>query len=71
MKDEKQAKTTGKVRIICRVNRQGKKRWHFNLVARNGKIVATSEAYNSRNSVVKGIAAVSRVMENPKIVGEG
>ena len=71
MKNEKQANTTGKIRIICRRNRQGKKRWHFNLVARNGKVVATSEMYNSRASASKGIDAVVRVLVNPEIVEEG
>jgi uncharacterized protein len=33
-------------------------KFHFNLVAGNGQVIATSEAYDSRESAVKGIDSV-------------
>ena len=32
--------------------------FHFNLVAGNGQVIATSEAYESRESALKGIESV-------------
>jgi uncharacterized protein YegP (UPF0339 family) len=34
--------------------------YHFNLVAPNGEVVATSESYESKASVLKGVEAVKR-----------
>jgi uncharacterized protein len=33
-------------------------KFHFNLVAANGQVVATSEAYESRESALNGIESV-------------
>jgi uncharacterized protein YegP (UPF0339 family) len=33
-------------------------KFHFNLVAANGQVIATSEAYESRESALKGIESV-------------
>jgi uncharacterized protein YegP (UPF0339 family) len=33
-------------------------KFHFNLVASNGQVIATSEAYESRESALKGIDSV-------------
>jgi uncharacterized protein len=33
-------------------------KFHFNLVAGNGQVIATSEAYESRESALKGIDSV-------------
>ena len=33
-------------------------KFHFNLVAGNGQVIATSEAYESRESAIKGIESV-------------
>ncbi len=33
-------------------------KFHFNLVASNGQVVATSEAYESRDSALNGIESV-------------
>jgi uncharacterized protein YegP (UPF0339 family) len=33
-------------------------KFHFNLVAGNGQVIATSEAYESRESALKGIESV-------------
>jgi len=41
--------------------------WFFNLIATNGKVLATSETYNSRQSCLKGIASVKRNAPNAVI----
>jgi uncharacterized protein len=33
-------------------------KFHFNLLAGNGQVIATSEAYESRESALKGIESV-------------
>jgi uncharacterized protein YegP (UPF0339 family) len=33
-------------------------KYHFNLVAANGQVIATSEAYESRSSALSGIESV-------------
>lgn len=33
-------------------------KYHFNLIASNGQVIATSEAYNSKAAAVKGIESV-------------
>jgi uncharacterized protein len=33
-------------------------KFHFNLVAGNGQVIATSEAYESKESALKGIESV-------------
>lgn len=33
-------------------------KFHFNLVAGNGQVIATSEAYESKSSALNGIASV-------------
>jgi uncharacterized protein len=33
-------------------------KYHFNLTAANGQVIATSEAYESRESALKGIESV-------------
>ncbi len=35
-------------------------KFHFNLVAANGEIVATSESYTTKESAIKGTDAVRR-----------
>jgi uncharacterized protein YegP (UPF0339 family) len=35
-------------------------KFRFNLVATNGQVIATSEAYESKASAIKGIEAVKR-----------
>ena len=34
--------------------------WYFNLHAKNGKIIATSETYRSKQACLKGIASVAK-----------
>ena len=35
-------------------------KYHFNLVASNGQVIATSEAYESKASALNGIESVKR-----------
>jgi uncharacterized protein YegP (UPF0339 family) len=35
-------------------------KFHFNLVATNGQVIATSESYESKASALKGIESVKR-----------
>ena len=42
------------------VKRGSTGKFHFNLVARNGETVATSESYTSKESAIKGVDAVRR-----------
>jgi uncharacterized protein YegP (UPF0339 family) len=35
-------------------------KFRFNLVASNGEVIATSEAYNSKASAIKGIESVKK-----------
>jgi uncharacterized protein YegP (UPF0339 family) len=42
-------------------------KYRFNLVATNGQIIATSEAYESKASALKGIESVKRNAPNAEI----
>jgi uncharacterized protein len=57
---------TGK--FLIKTGRGGKT--HFVLVATNGRVVATSETYESKESCLKGVAAVKRLAADAVIVGE-
>jgi uncharacterized protein YegP (UPF0339 family) len=35
-------------------------KWHFNLHASNGQVIATSEAYNSKQAALSGIGSVTK-----------
>lgn len=35
-------------------------KFHFNLVASNGEVIATSESYESKSSAMKGIESVKK-----------
>ena len=45
-------------------------RFRFNLVASNGEIVATSEAYESKSGAKNGIEAVRRAAATAEVVDE-
>ena len=47
-----------KAKFVVRKGTTGK--FRFNLIGTNGKIIATSEPYNSKASALKGIEAVKR-----------
>jgi uncharacterized protein YegP (UPF0339 family) len=42
------------------VVKEGKKGFHFNLVAGNGEIIGTSEVYTAKASALKGIESVKK-----------
>jgi uncharacterized protein len=42
-------------------------KYRFNLVATNGQIIATSEAYESKASALKGIESVQRNAPNAEV----
>jgi uncharacterized protein len=44
--------------------------FHFNLVSTNGQVVATSEAYQSKESCKEGIEAVKRLAADATIEDE-
>ena len=44
------------------------KQWRFNLVADNGKVVATSESYKSKYGMKKGIACIKKGSKKAKIL---
>lgn len=45
-------------------------RYRFNLVAANGGVVATSEAYNSKASALRGVEAVRRAAAEASVDDE-
>jgi uncharacterized protein YegP (UPF0339 family) len=55
-------------KFLIRTGRGGKT--HFVLVATNGRVVATSETYESKESCLKGVAAVKRLAADAVIVEE-
>lgn len=42
-------------------------KFHFNLVAGNGQVIATSEAYETRESALKGIDSVKADAPGAKV----
>lgn len=46
----------------------GRMRWRWNLVAKNHEVVASSEAYNSEASALKGVAAVVTLAADANVV---
>lgn len=44
------------------------KQWYFNIKASNGKIIATSEGYKQKASLIKGIKSVQKSVPKAKIV---
>ncbi len=47
---------------------QAKDGWRFRLKAGNGEVVATSEAYSSKEGAVKGCEAVKRAAAEAQVV---
>ena len=54
--------------FLIKTGRGGKT--HFVLVATNGRVVATSETYESKESYLKGVAAVKRLAADAVVVEE-
>jgi uncharacterized protein YegP (UPF0339 family) len=42
-------------------------KYHFNLVATNGQVIASSESYESKASAINGIESVKRNAPNAEI----
>jgi uncharacterized protein len=42
-------------------------KYHFNLVASNGQVIASSEAYESKSSALNGIESVKKNAPNAEI----
>ena len=42
-------------------------KWHFNLVATNGRVIASSESYETKASALKGIESVKRNAPNAEV----
>jgi len=42
-------------------------RYHFNLVASNGQIIATSEAFERKESALRAIAAAKDILNNADV----
>ena len=42
-------------------------KFHFNLVAGNGQVIATSEAYESKSAAMNGIKSVQTNAPNAKV----
>ncbi len=45
-------------------------KFHFNLVASNGQVIATSEAYESKSAALNGIESVQKNAPDAKIDDE-
>jgi uncharacterized protein YegP (UPF0339 family) len=55
-------------KFVVKRGRGGKTR--FVLLASNGRVVATSETYESKESCLKGIAAVKRLAADAAVVDD-
>ncbi len=44
--------------------------YHFNLVATNGQVIASSEVYNSKSAAENGIDSVRKNAPNAELVDE-
>ena len=55
-------------KFVVRKGRTGKFRFH--LIGRNGKVIATSEAYESRTSALRGVELVRKYSVNAELVDQ-
>jgi uncharacterized protein YegP (UPF0339 family) len=55
-------------KFVITKNKKGQ--YHFNLMAANGKIIASSEMYPDKQSASKGIASIIKNAPTAKIVDE-
>jgi uncharacterized protein YegP (UPF0339 family) len=53
-------------KFVVRKGRTGK--FRFDLIGRNGKVIATSEAYESRTSALRGVELVRRYAGSAELV---
>lgn len=57
-----------KAKLVVRKGSTGK--FRFNLIGTNGKVIATSEAYESKASAMKGVKAVKKHAADAQVVDE-
>ncbi len=55
---------SSKFELFKGVNNQ----WYFNLVATNGKVIASSEGYTQKRGALKGIRAVKSCALKAKVI---
>jgi len=55
-------------KFVVRKGRTGK--FRFNLIGRNGKVIATSEAYESRTSALRGVELVRKYAASAELVDQ-
>ena len=55
-------------KFVVRKGRTGK--FRFSLIGRNGKVIATSEAYESRTSALRGVELVRKYAGNAELVDQ-
>jgi uncharacterized protein YegP (UPF0339 family) len=56
-------------KFVIKQGRGGKT--HFVLLASNGRVVVTSETYESKQSCLKGIEAVKRLAADASVIEDG
>ncbi len=56
-------------KFVIKQGRGGKT--HFVLLASNGRVVVTSETYESKQSCLKGIEAVKRLAADAAVIDDG
>jgi uncharacterized protein YegP (UPF0339 family) len=52
------------------ITKNPKGQYHFNLMAANGKVIASSESYPDKQSAMKGIASIVKNAPTAKIVDD-
>ena len=57
-------KRKGKFRVYSIGDRGPHTYWYFNLIATNGRVIATSETYESKQACLKGLNSVRRNAPN-------
>lgn len=55
-------------KFVVKKSRSGK--FHFNLLATNGQVVASSEMYESKAAALKGIASIRSLAADAKLVDD-
>ncbi len=55
-------------KIVITKNKKGQ--YHFNLMAQNGQVIASSETYPDKQSAMKGIASIVKNAPTAKIVDD-
>jgi uncharacterized protein YegP (UPF0339 family) len=61
-------RSMAKAKFVIRKGRTGK--FRFSLIGRNGKVIATSEAYESRTSALRGVELVRKYAVSAELVDQ-